>query len=548
MPHDRPEPGQTRWVTLTIESLQTLLLLGAVLVVVALAAQWLAITPPILMVIAGIAMALVPGLPRFELSPEFVLLFVLPPVIYAAGVSMSWREFRFNLRPIGLLAIGGVVFTTCALATALHYALGLDWALGFLLGAIVAPPDAVAPIAIARGLGVPRRILVVLEGEGLVNDAIALVIYRFAVAAVATGAFSLPRAVGVFSLDLAGEIAYGVAIGWLSLRLRRWAHNTRVEIVLSLMTPYAAFWLLAYLGGSGVLATVAAGLYVSWRGPLQISSATRLQGIFFWDLVVYLINGLVFLYTGLQLRMLVERIHLGELHWLLLVTALTALIAIAARFLWTFPAVYVPRWISRQLAARDPAPPWQTAFMVAFTGIRGVVSLAAALAIPIATRDGRPFPHRDMFLFVAFSFIVITLIGQGLSLPRLIRRLDLARGGEEEGRLELAQQRAARHHVLDTAARTLELIAAERAVPDDVLSEVQAHLADQRRHVPGDTEDHLALAHSTAELRAELIGEQRRVLHALLRDGKLSDESRRRIERELDLEEEALRHRSDLAL
>ena len=533
---------------MTIESLQTLLLLGAVLVVVALAAQRLAVTPPILMVIAGIAMALVPGLPRFELSPEFVLLFVLPPVIYAAGVAMSWREFRFNLRPIGLLAIGGVVFTTCALATALHYALGLDWALGFLLGAIVAPPDAVAPIAIARGLGVPRRILVVLEGEGLVNDAVALVIYRFAVAAIATGAFSLPRAVGVFSVVLVGEIAYGVAIGWLSLRLRRWAHNTRVEIVLSLMTPYAAFWLPAHVGGSGVLATAAAGLYISWRGPLQISSSTRLQGIFFWDLVVYLINGLVFLYTGLQLRMLVERIHLDELHWLLLVTALTAMIAIAARFLWTYPVVYVPRWISRQLAARDPAPPWQTAFMVAFTGIRGVVSLAAALAIPIATRDGTPFPHRDMFLFVAFSFIVITLVGQGMSLPRLIQRLDLARGGEEEGRLELEQQRAARHHVLDTAARTLELIAAERAVPDDIVSEVQSHLADQRRHVPGDTEDHLALARSTAELRAELIGEQRRVLHQLLRDGKLSDESRRRIERELDLEEEALHHHSDLAL
>ncbi len=541
-------PGQTGRVTTTIASLQTLLLLVAVLVVVALDAQRWRVTPPILMVIAGIAMALVPGLPRFELSPEFVLLFVLPPVIYAAGVAMSWREFRFNLRPIGLYAIGGVVFTTCALATALHCALGLDWGLGFLLGAIVAPPDAVAPIAIARGLGVPRRILVVLEGEGLVNDATALVIYRFAVAAVTTGAFSLVRAVGLFWVILAGEIVHGVAIGWLSLRLRRWAHNPRVEIVLSLMTPYAAFWLPAHLGGSGVLATAAAGLYVSWRGPLQISAATRLQGIFFWDLVIYLIDGLVFLYTGLQLRMLVERIHLGELHGLLLVTALTAVIAIAARLLWTFPAVYVPRWISKQLAARDPAPPWQTAFMVGFTGIRGVVSLAAALAVPIATRDGKPFPHRDMFLFVAFSVIVITLVGQGLSLPRLIRWLDLARGGEQETRLELEQQRAARHHVIDHAARALEQIAAERAVPDDAIREVQDHLADQRRHVPDVPGGRPAPACSAAELRAALIGEQRRVLHQLLRDGQLSDESRRRLERELDLEEEALRHRDDLAL
>jgi Na+/H+ antiporter len=535
-------------VTATIASLQTLLLLVGVLVVVALAAQRLRVTPPILMMIAGIALALVPALPRFELSPEFVLLFVLPPVIYAAGVSMSWREFHFNLRPIGLLAIGGVVFTTCALATAMHYALGLDWSLGFLLGAIIAPPDAVAPIAIARGLGVPRRILVVLEGEGLVNDATALVIYRFAVAAITTGAFSLGRAVGTFGVILAGEILFGVAIGWLSLRLRRWARNTRVEIVLSLMTPYVAFWPLAHLGGSGVLAAAAAGLYVSWRGPLQISSATRLQGIFFWDLAIYLIDGLVFLYTGLQMRMLVERIHVGELRSLLLAAALTTGIAIVARFVWVFPIVYLPRWLSKKLAARDPAPDWQAAFMLAFTGIRGVVSLAAALAIPIATADGKPFPHRDMFLFVAFSVIVITLIGQGLSLPRLIRRLGLARGGEEERRFELEQQRAARHQVIDTASRTLEQIIAERAVPDDVVREIEVHIADQRRHVPPDTEDRLALVRSTTELRAELISEQRRLLHQMLRDGKLSDESRRRIERELDLEEEALHHRTDLAL
>lgn len=541
-------PGQAWFVSATISSLQTLLLLVAVLVVVALAAQRLMLAPPILMVIAGIAMALVPGLPRFELSPEFVLLFVLPPVIYAAGVSMSWREFRFNLRPIGLLAIGGVVFTTCALAAVVHHVLGLDWGLGFLLGAIVAPPDVVAPIAIARDLGVPRRILVVLEGEGLVNDATALVIYRFAIAAVSTGAFSLVRAVGVFGLILGGEIVYGVMVGWLSLRLRRWARNPRVEIALSLMTPYAAYWLPAHLGGSGVLATAAAGLYVSWTGPLQISSATRLQGIFFWDLTIYLIDGLVFLYTGLQMRTLVERIHAAELHWMLLATALTTGIAIAARFLWTFPATYLPRWMSKKLAARDPSPPWQAPFMISFTGIRGVVSLAAALAIPITTSDGRPFPHRDAFLFVTFGVIVITLVGQGLSLPRLIRRLGLARGGAEERRLELEQQRVARAEVLESAARMLEQIAAERELSADVVHQVKTHIADQRRQVPGDIGDGLALARSIAGLRAELIGEQRRVLHQLLREGRLSDESRRQLERELDLEEEALCHRSDLAL
>jgi CPA1 family monovalent cation:H+ antiporter len=532
-------------VTATISSLETLLLLVGVLVIVALAAQRLGIAPPILMVIAGIVLALVPHLPRFELSPEFVLLFVLPPVIYSAGVSMSWREFKFNLRPIGLLAVGGVVFTACVLAAALHYILGFDWALGFLLGAILSPPDAIAPLAIARNLGVPRRIVVVLEGEGLVNDATALVLYRFAVIAVATGAFSLGAALGRFVLIVTGEILFGLSIGWLSLRLRSWAHNPRVEIVMSLMTPYIAFWPPAHLGGSGVLAAVATGLYVSWNGPLQISASTRLQGIFVWDLTIYVIDGLVFLYTGLQMRVLVERVHAGELQWMLAITALTTAIAIAARFIWMFPATYLPRWASKTLAARDPAPPWQAPFMVSFTGIRGVVSLAAALAVPMVTRDGRPFPDRDMFLFVAFGVIVITLVGQGLSLPALIRRLGLSRGGEEERRREQAEERAAREHVIATAAQRLDELAIERGLSAPVVGHVHAAI-DHQRHAPLDAIEELE--RTVDELQVELIAEQRRVLHRLLREGKLSDESRRRLERDLDLEEETLRHSLDVAL
>jgi CPA1 family monovalent cation:H+ antiporter len=529
----------------SVASLQTIVLLVAVLIVVALAAQRLRISPPVLMVIAGIALALVPGLPTFELSPELVLLFVLPPVIYSSGVSMSWREFRYNLRPIGLLAIGGVLFTTCALAVTLHYLLGLPWALGFLLGAIISPPDAIAPLAIMRELGAPRRLLVVLEGEGLVNDAIALVVYRFAVAAVVTGAFSMSAALARFGVILFGEIMYGLVVGWLSLRLRAWAHNPRIEIVMSLMTPYLAFWPPAHLGGSGVLATVATGLYVSWNGPLQISAPTRLQGIFFWDLTVYLIDGLIFLYTGLQLRVLVEHVHVGELHWMLTITGITTGIAIAVRFLWMFPATYVPRWASKKLRARDPAPGWQAPFMVAFTGVRGVVSLAAALALPMATRDGRPFPHRDLFLFVAFGVIVVTLVGQGLALPRLLQRLGLTRGGAEERERELAEERAARHHVAEIGTRRLEAIANERTIPEPVVAHVRTAI-ERQRHAAPDAPDELE--QTIDDLLIEVIAEQRQVLHALLRDGKLSDESRRRLERQLDLEEEALRHGLDVVL
>ena len=230
-----------------------------------------------------------------------------------------------------------------------------------MLGAIVAPPDVVAPLAIARRLGLPRRLLVVLEGEGLANDATALILYRFAVLAITTGAFSMTKAGGTFGMIVVGEIFYGIGVGWLSLRLRQWARNPRVEITLSLMTPYLAYWMPEHLGGSGVLATVAAGLYVSWNGPRLIPAATRLQGIFFWDLIIYLIEGFVFLLTGLQARTLIEKAHDFPLRELLIVTAVTAAIVIVARFVWVFPATYLPRWLIPPLARRDPSPPWQQA-------------------------------------------------------------------------------------------------------------------------------------------------------------------------------------------
>ena len=229
-------------------TIQTILFLLAVLVVVAIVARRLNTAPSILLVVAGIGLALVPGLPRIALAPELVLLGILPPLIYSAGVAMSWREFRFNLRPITLLAFGCVLFTACAVAAVAHFLLGMPLAVGFVLGAIVAPTDAVAPLAVLRPLGLPRRLVLVLEGEGLANDATALILYRFAVAAVATGLFSFGEAAGTFALIVVGEIAYGVGVGWASLRLRRWARDPRVEITLSLMTPYVAFLAPAHLG------------------------------------------------------------------------------------------------------------------------------------------------------------------------------------------------------------------------------------------------------------------------------------------------------------
>jgi Na+/H+ antiporter len=524
-------------------TMQTLLFMLAVLAAVAVAARRLNIAPSILLVIAGIGMALVPGLPKVQLAPEVVLLVILPPLIYSAGVSMSWREFRFNLRPIALLAFGCVVFTSCAVAAAAHYLLHFDWASSFVLGAIIAPPDVVAPLAIARRLGLPRRIVVVLEGEGLANDATALILYRFAVAAVATATFSPGEAAGTFAAIVVGEIVWGIAVGWLSLRLRQWARDPRVEITLSLMTPYLAFWAPAHLGGSGVLATVACGLYVSWNGPLLISSTTRLQGIFFWDLLVYLIEGLVFLVTGLQARTLIEQTHSFSIRDLAVATALTTVIAIVARFIWVFPATYLPRWLIPPVRRRDPSPPWQAVFLLAFTGIRGVVSLAAALAIPYTIASGAPFLHRDLILFVVFGVIIVTLIGQGLMLPSVVRWLGLSRLGSEERMGDIEAELAARQAALAEVEQRLETFAAERKLPQDVVELLRTRNLSRNQILPKDMADGLDRMRLSAAVKKELIDTERAFVYRLLRDGKISDEARRRIEYELDLEEAGVANR-----
>jgi Na+/H+ antiporter len=527
------------------ETIQVLLVLLAVLVAAALIARRLRTAPSIVLVLAGVALALVPGLPRIELAPEFVLLVILPPLIYSAGVAMSWREFRFNLRPISLLAFGCVVFTTCAVAAATHYVLDLPWAVGFLIGAIVAPPDVVAPLAIARPLGLPHRLLVVLEGEGLANDATALILYRFAVVAISTGAFSFGQAAGTFAAIVVGEIAWGVGIGWLSLRARRLAHDPRVEIVLSLMTPYLAYWVPEHLGGSGVLATVATGLYVSWNGPRLISSATRLQGVFFWDLFIYVIEGFVFLITGLQARTLLETAQTFSLRELVVAVAATTAIVILARFIWVFPATYLPRWLSPSLRKRDPSPPWTWTFVIAFTGVRGVVSLAAALAIPLTVASGAAFPHRDLILFITFGVILLTLVGLGLMLPLVIRWLKLGQSRETEEEQEYARELTARHEAMEAALRQVEEDARARGLSDDALAVARARHEARSHQFPKSVDEGWDAAAIGAHVRMDLITAEREYIYQLLRDGKINDETRRKIERELDLEEAIIACKED---
>ncbi len=397
-----------------ISMIQLLVLLLAVIAAVAFVAVRLKIPPSILLVSIGVLLALIPGLPTIEISPEIVLLVVLPPIVYSSAVSMSWREFRFNLRPITLLAVGCVLFTTAAVAVATHFMLAIPWPLGFLLGAIVSPPDAVAPLSIARRLKLPKRILVILEGEGLANDATALILYRFAVVAVGTNEFSFARAAIDFGAIIAGELLWGIGVGWIMLRLRRWVRDPRIEVTLSVLTPFLAFWPPQHLGGSGVLATVTAGLYISWNGFRLISAATRLQGIFFWGFLIYLIEGMVFLITGLQAREIIANIGEYPASRLTMSALLVSAVVIVARFVWVYPATYLPRWLIPAIRRADPAPPWQWPFALAFTGVRGIVSLAAALAIPLRTENGQLFPQRDLILFLTFSVIIVNSCRTGL--------------------------------------------------------------------------------------------------------------------------------------
>jgi Na+/H+ antiporter len=522
---------------------QIFLILLAVLAGTAFLARRINVAPAILLLLAGVALAFVPGMPQVELPPELVLLVVLPPLIYSASVAMSWREFKYNLRPIILLSVGCVIFTAFAVAAVTHYLIGLPWNVGFLLGAIVAPPDVVAPLAIARRLGIPRRILVVLEGEGLANDATALILYRFAVAAISTGLFSLPVAMGEFAAIICGEVLFGAAVGWLSLRARHHARDPQIEITLSLITPYLAYWLPEHFGGSGVIATVACGLYMSWNGPLLISAATRLQGIFFWDLVIFLIEGLLFLLTGFQMRLLFEKSKTFPLDDILIATSLVTVMVVVARFAWVFPATYLPRLIKR-VRVRDPSPPWQWVFVLSFTGVRGAVSLAAALALPFALPNGEAFPYRDLILFVSFGVIFITLVGFGLGLPPVVRWLGVAQAGRAEHVAELESEIAARREALGAALKSLDAITDDRELSDEVVKLLRARHETRTNQLPDslDPEAHDVSAAGT-RLTRELISVERKFIHVLLRDGKITDETRRRIERDLDLEEASLANR-----
>jgi CPA1 family monovalent cation:H+ antiporter len=519
----------------------------AVTALTSLAARRLRVPQSILLVLVGAGAAFAPRFPRVILDPDLVLLGLLPPLLYTSGVGMSWRGFRKNLRPIMLLAVGCVLFTASAVAAATHWLLHLPWAVGFVLGAVVSPPDAVAPMAIARRLSVPSRILTVLEGEGLVNDATALILFSFAVGAVITGGVSIVNAAGTFAAVVVGEIAWGLAIGWGGLHLRAWTKDTEVEMILALLTPFAAFWPPHFLGGSGVLAAVTAGMYTSWNGPRLISPATRLQGFFVWGLATYIVEGIVFFLTGLQSRVVLEGPEAGEWPRMIGAAAMTVAVVIVVRFVWVFPASFLPMSSVGHKPDDFGKPTWQETFLVGFTGIRGVVSLVAALSVPEMVGT-EPFPDRDLILFVTFCVILVSLIGQGAALPKLIEFLKLDVAGRQEAAAAKRSEVSARIAGIEAALERLDELEASGAISRSVANLRRLHEDRRLEFVQTADEDFDgAPVADSAGIQLQLVAAERAGIAQQFAAGKLTDEARRRIERELDLEDSVVRHGADSA-
>jgi Na+/H+ antiporter len=445
-----------------------------------------------------------------------------------------------------LLAVGLVLFTTTSVACLTHYFMHLPLAAGFVLGAIISPPDAIAATAIAERLRIPRRIVTILEGESLVNDATALVAYRFAVVAVATGSFSLAAASGQFFIVSLGGILAGLAVGWLAQQFHRRVDDAPIEITVSLLTPFAAYLAAERIGVSGVLSVVTAGLYLGRRMPELLTFKTRLQGGPVWEMVEFLLNGLVFILIGLQLPEVLRALsgHEIPVHQLVRYALIISLAVILIRILWVFPATYLPRLIFKKICRHDPYPKWQHVVIVSWTGMRGVVSLAAALAIPLTvdgTADGQPFPDRDLILFLTFIVILATLVVQGLSLPPLIRWL----GVKDDGSFEKEELEARLRANRDALAR-LDQIGEHEPAKADALQRLRVEYEDHIRQLEGSEPGHatgpLRLFSSEFErLSHEALQAERRSILRLRNEDVISDEVLRRIQRDIDLAEARLR-------
>jgi len=518
------------------------LALVAILVSVALllvAAERTNVPYPILLVVGCLGLGFIPGIPDIQLPPDLVLIAVLPPLLYGSAFFTSLRDLRENAFAITLLAIGLVLSTMVIVAVVAHALIpGLSWGVAFVLGAVVSPTDPTAATAIAERVGLPRRLVALIEGESLVNDGTALVAYKFAVIAVVSGTFSFGEAAGSFALNVVGGIAVGLGVGFVVRQVRRRIKDPALAITLSLMSGYFAYLPAIAAGVSGVLAAVTIGVYMGWYTPELTTWQTRLQGIAVWEITFFILNALLFALIGLQLPVIVDALSGYSAMQLMGYAAAVALTVIAARFLWVIPGTYLTAWMRRE--KRPIQNPGRASIVLGWAGMRGAVSLAAALALPLTTDAGGPFPNRELIIFLTFGVILASLVVQGLSFPVLLKVLGL----EDEGRAEKEENKA-RIYATEAALARLEELADEDWVRDDTLERIRRLFTFRRerfrsRFDPESDGEIESRSLDYQRLLRELLVAERTAVFDLRRERRIDDLVMRRVIRDLDLEEARL--------
>jgi Na+/H+ antiporter len=520
----------------TIEFLFLLLLLF--IIAFGQLARKIATPDPIVMIIGGLAIGFIPGIPHFNLNPDLIVLVVLPPLLYASAWTTSWRDFKFNLVSILFLAFGLVGFTVLGVGLVTPKVLaGFDWRLALVLGAVVAPTDAIAASAIARRIGLPSRIVDVLEGESLINDATGLLALQFAIALVVSN--TVPTVHGSL-LTLAwltvGGVGLGLLVGWLVYAVEKLIDDGPIEIALSILVPYAAYFIADAVHASGVLAVVTCGLLLTRRSNDMFSPAVRIQIWSFWQTFTFVLNGLVFVLIGLQLPTILAAIRGYSLPSVIRDGLIFSLVLIVLRLAWTFPGSWLANFVHCRMhhLKRQPAKPREV-FVVGWTGMRGVVSLAAALSLPTVLDNGNPFPQRDLIVFLTFCVILVTLVVQGVTLAPLVRLLGLegASGADDE-------EVDARRTVLEAAVTYLETTKLEREeVPDHIFDDIIGHYQHRLASLqPAQADqEHVAHHYSFVELTRETARIEREAAVRLRDEGRINDQVLRKIQRELDLAE-----------
>ncbi len=533
-------------------SIETIIIIMTILVGLNYFSTKIKVSFPILLVIAGLVISIIPGIPEVSLSPNVVFLIFLPPLLYEASFNISWHDFKRLITPISGLAIGLVLLTTAMVAGCIHFLMpSFSWPLAFLLGAIVSPPDAIAATSATKGLRLPKVITTILEGESLVNDASALIAYRYALAAVVSGTFSLTEASYKFVIIAGGGILIGLLIGSIVYWVHKKVDDPAIETTVSIVAPYMSYLVAEHLDVSGVLAVVSTGLFVAWYSSELFAVETRLKMLHFWEILIFLLNGFVFILIGLQLPKIIQNpgnLSIMTLTWFGIIISI---VAILARVLWIFPISHLIYYISHCITGKKSnyKPKWNYLITAAWSGMRGVVSLASALAIPISLNDGSEFPMRNEILFITFVVILITLVFQGLTLPLVVKKLKIEEPIEDFHRADRELRLSILNNTLKFIQEELST-KSEKEVLEIFVKENQKRIKYFNQFIeeealkdydttPNDPE----INFSHIQLELDIIEFQRKLIIDMHKKGTFSDELIRQIEGELDTWNLSMRNR-----